>query len=87
MMYIAHVRYYNELSNRENQMEDVHCFVPGDSFHDVINTMEAYYGKNEIESITMEVFSPDNFLEFSDSLHDKDLFKAVKETLEANVIW
>lgn len=87
MMYIAHIKYYDEFSNKEDKMEETNCFVPGDSFHDVIDKMEAHYGKNDIEEIAISVFSPDNFLEFNNSLHDRDLFRAIKETLGDRIIW
>lgn len=87
MMYIVKVRWYNEFSDKEDKMEETNCFVPGDNFHDIIDKMEAYYGKNEIEKITIEIFSPDNFLEFNNSLHDCDLFRAIRETLEPRIIW
>ena len=85
MMYTAEVSWYNEYSDKANKIDIAFCFVPADSMQEVIDKMEQYYGKNDIEEITIGVFSPDNFLEFDVDL--VDMFYDVKATLGAKVIW
>ena len=84
MMYTAKVSWYNEYSDKANKIDIAFCFVPADSMQEVIDKMEQYYGKNDIEEITISVFSPDNFLKF-DECH-ADMFYDVKATLGAEVI-
>ena len=85
MMYTAVISWYNEYSDRADKMDIAYCFVPADSMQEVIDKMEQYYGKNDIEEITITIFSPDNFLKFEE--RHADMFYDVKATLEENVIW
>lgn len=85
MMYTAKVKFYSEFSDLEDKIETKFCFVPADSLTEVVEIMEQYYGKNNIEEITIGVFSPDNFLEFDVDL--VDMFYDVKATLGSRVIW
>lgn len=85
MMYTVKVKWYNEFSEAKDKMDTNFCFVSAESYHEVIDIMEQYYGKNDIEEITMSVFSPDNFLEFDSDV--ADMFYDVKATLGAKVIW
>ena len=85
MMYTVKVKWYNEFSEVKDKMDTNFCFVAAESYHEVIDIMEQYYGKNNIEEITMSVFSPDNFLEFDSDV--ADMFYDVKATLGAKVIW
>ena len=85
MMYTVKVKFYSEFSDLEDKIETKFCFVPADSLKEVIEIMEQYYGKNNIEEITMGVFSPDNFLEFDSDV--ADMFYDVKATLGSKVIW
>ena len=85
MMYTVKVKWYNEFSKSKDNMETNFCFVPADSMQEVIDIMENHYGKDDIEEITIGVFSPDNFLEFEADV--ADMFYDVKGTLGAKVIW
>ena len=85
MMYTAKVKFYSEFSDLEDKIETKFCFVPADSLTEVVEIMEQYYGKNNVEEITIGVFSPDNFLEFDVDL--VDMFYDVKSTLGSRVIW
>lgn len=85
MMYTAKVKFYSEFSDLEDKIETKFCFVSADSLKEVIEIMEQYYGKNNVEEITIGVFSPDNFLEFDVDL--VDMFYDVKATLGSRVIW
>ena len=84
MMYTVKVKLY-EFSEGKNKTETKFCFVPAESYNEAINTMEQYYGKDEIEEITISIFSLDNFLEFDEDL--VNMFYDIKATLEARVIW
>ena len=85
MMYTVKVKWYNEFSEAKDKMDTNFCFVPADSMQEVIDKMEQYYGKNDIEEITITVFSPDNFLKFEE--RHVDMFYIMKAMLEENVIW
>ena len=85
MMYTVKVKWYNEFSETKDKIETKFCFVPAESYHEVIDKMEQYYGKDVIEEITIGVFSPDNFLEFDSDV--ADMFYDVKATLGSRVIW
>ena len=85
MMYTAKIKWYNEYSDRTDKIDIAFCFVPADSMQEVIDKMEQHYGKNDIEEITISVFSPDSFLEFDECY--TDMFYDVKATLGAKVIW
>lgn len=85
MMYTAKVSWYNEYSDKTNKTDITFCFIPADSMQEAVDKMEQYYGKNDIEEITISIFSPDNFLEF-DERH-ADMFYDVRATLKEDVIW
>lgn len=85
MIYTVKVKFYSELSDLEDKIETKFCFVPADSLKEIVEIMEQYYGKNNIEEITIGVFSPNNFLEFDVDL--VDMFYDVKATLGSRVIW
>ena len=85
MMYTAKVSWYNEYSEKMDKMDIAFCFVPADSMQEAVDKMEQYYGKNDIEEITITAFSPDNFLEFGE--RHADMFYDVKATLKEDVIW
>lgn len=85
MMYTVRVSRYNEFSDKADKTDIAFCFVPADSMQEVVDKMEQYYGKNDIEEITISVFSPDNFLEFGE--RQADMFYDVKATLKEYVIW
>ena len=84
MMYIVKVKVYNEFDMKSIKYN---LFVPGDSYVDVINKLIKYYGEDELEEVTMELWAPDSFLEFEDSIHDNQVFNAVRQTLEDRIIW
>ncbi len=79
-MYAVKIKFYDE-----GEIATRLCFVVGDSYQEVLDKMEAYYGKEEIEEITMSPFSPYEFLEFK--AENADMFYEVKEKLGKEVIW
>lgn len=85
MMYTVKVKWCNEYSDKADKIDVAFCFVPADSIQEVVDKMEGYYGKNDIEEITISVFSPDSFLEFGE--RHADMFYDVKATLKEYVVW
>ena len=79
-MYTVIIKFYDD-----NEIVTRFCFVVGNSYQEVLDKMEAYYGIEEIEEITMSPFSPHDFLEFK--VEDAAMFYDVKEKLGKEVIW
>lgn len=69
--------------SEEAKVEKSSLFVMAKDMHDVINKMNNYF--ESIESISIEYFSPDDFILFDEE--DKHLFEIVKYKLEKKVIW
>ena len=84
MIYVATVKHYEEWNNKETTS---YMFVCADSTVKAVEQISNYYGEECLEDITLAPFSPDNFLEFDNSLHDRDLFEAIKETLNDRIVW
>lgn len=88
MMYIAKVVCYNDLTEKQ---EKIACFVPGDSYSDALDTMISYYaGTHEeaIASITLELWSPNNFLAFDmESAEQKGTYEVIREIFDDSFIW
>ena len=40
MMYTVKVKWYNEFSEAKDKMDTNFCFVPAESYHEVIDIME-----------------------------------------------
>ena len=89
MIYSVYVRYYNEYAKLEDQdgygMVEVNCFVAGDTINEVITTMTDYFGEKEIDKISCEPISPDNFLEFRGK--DRKAFAMIEADIKENVVW
>lgn len=79
-MYTVIIKFYDG-----NEIVTRFCFVAGNSYQEVLDKMEIYYGVDEIEEITMSPFSPHDFLEFK--VEDTDMFYKVKEKLSKEIIW
>lgn len=82
MIYITRVKFYDDY---EQDSKYVDCFIIADSYADATQQMVEYYGETDIEKLYVEVFAPDNFLEFGEN--DHALFDQVKDTLGRRVIW
>ena len=83
MLFAADVRFYNDCNDKEDLQ---HLFVCAEKFTDAIEQISGWYGEEAIESIDIEVFSPDNVLIFK-SGEDEELFFDVKDNLGKEVIW
>lgn len=82
MVYIMNVEWYNEI---DDSIEVINGFVTGDSYNDTLNKVIKYYGEQELESVRLERFGPDDMLEF---FKDKtDLFNKVKSALAEDILW
>lgn len=89
MIYSVYVRYYNEYAKESDKNDyglvEVNCFVAGETINDVITTMTDYYGENEIDKISCEAISPDNFIEFRGK--DRKVFTMIENDIKENVMW
>lgn len=82
MVFTARVEYYNEY---EEKIERVNLFMVAEDFSSAVNNITKYYGKDAVESISIDTFAPENFLEFTED--DEDLFEMVKSKLIKRVVW
>ena len=89
MMFSVYVRYYNEYAKLEDQdgcgMVEANCFVPGDTINEVIATMTDYFGEKEIDKISCEIISPDNFIEFRGK--DRKAFAMIEADIKEKAVW
>ena len=83
MLFTAHVRFYDEDSR---ELELNHLFVFAEDFSDVAYKVSEYYGENNIESVEIQAFSPDEMLVFQTD-EEETLFYDVKDSLGEKVIW
>lgn len=85
MVYITHVQFYDDY---DNISKNTNCFVYADTYVEAVEKMARFYGNDYIENIEVEVFSPDDFLEFqTDDIKEIDLFTEIKLRLSDRVIW
>ena len=83
MIYIGRLKWFDK---EENDSRQLGIFVRGDNYADVMETVADYYGDYEIETITLEAFSPDNLIEF-DLNEDEELYSQVVNRLGERVVW
>lgn len=83
MLFVADVRFYNDCNDKEDLQ---HLFVCAEKFTDAVEQISGWYGEEAIDSIDIEVFSPDNMLIFK-SGEDEELFFDVKDNLGKEVMW
>ena len=82
MMFTAKVKYYQEVSG---DVKTHNIFVTGDTFREVVEKISEFYGETNLESISVNSFSPDNMLIFEPER--EELFTMVESTLAKDVIW
>ena len=82
MTYIAKVVWYNDFNTME---EKVNLFITGDSYKEVVEKLSVHFGEEDILSMEIEPFAPDDFLIFEEPVHD--LFNDVVKGIGERVIW
>lgn len=82
MTYIAKVVWYNDLDVRE---EKINLFISGESYKDVVEKLSVHFGEEDILSMEIEPFAPDDFLIFEEQV--SDLFDEVVKGIGERVIW
>ena len=82
MFYTVDIEYYETADDTLNK---VSTFVSANSYKEAIEELVAYFGEEEIESISIAPFSPDNLLIFEEGNHE--LFLQVKSRLGKDIIW
>lgn len=83
MVFAVDVNFYDDLEEKDGLN---HLFVCADDLSGVVEQVSGWYGENSIDSINIEVFSPDNMLIFK-SGEDEELFFDVKDNLSKEVMW
>ena len=85
MLFTASVDVYNDLENKE---EGYKMFICANSISEATQMISSYYGENNLIYLSIAPFSPDDMLIFSSTdTEQADLFYAVKEKLEPDIIW
>lgn len=82
MILIVKVEHYEEW---DEKVKPSFMFVCADSIVEAVQQVSDCYGGNNLESVDVRPFSPDNFLVFNEE--DEELFGIVKHHLEENIIW
>lgn len=83
MFFTADVRYYNEVTEKDDLH---HLFVCAESLVEATEQITGWYGEKCIESINITIFSPYDMLIF-ESNEDEMLYFNVKDSLGERVIW
>lgn len=80
MVFKAQVVWYDE-DDRQNELAGV--FLLADSYSEALGKLARYYGENEINKVTIEPFSPDDFLEFDmNDQDDKETYREIEKKAE-----
>ena len=82
MIFTATVNYYNDDTMN---VEPEYLFVCADTLKDVTEKISEFYGEDQIDSLEIAPFSPDDMLIFREE--EEDLFYEVKDTLGEKVVW
>lgn len=82
MMFTATVNYYNDDTMN---VEIEHLFVCADTLKDVTEKVSEFYGEDQIDSLEIAPFSPDDMLIFREDY--EELFYEVKNRLNEEVVW
>lgn len=82
MMFTATVNYYNDDTMN---VETEHLFVCADILKDVTEKISEFYGEDQIDSLEIAPFSPDDMLIFREE--DSSLFYEAKDVLGEEVVW
>ena len=82
MIFTASVSYYNDDTSN---IDTDNLFVCADTLKDVAEKISEYYGEDQIDSLGIGPFSPDNMLVFDEE--DESLFYDIKDQLGEKIIW
>lgn len=83
MVFAVDLYFYDELEEKDALN---HLFVCADDLPGVVEQVSGWYGENNINSINIEAFGPNNMLIFK-SGEDEELFFDVKDNLSKEVMW
>lgn len=85
MLFTASVDAYDDLENKEKGFK---MFICANSISEATQMISSYYGENNLSYLSIAPFSPDDMLIFSlTDVEQADLFHAVQEKLEPDIIW
>lgn len=91
MMYVAKVDFVDDFDDNGRRTRHTSAlFITGKSYTHVMAQLAKFYGDDNIESVKLELFSPDNFLEFGYStskLEEMELFTEVERVIGDKVFW
>ena len=89
MTFIAHVTYWAEFINDcKGGYRNVSCFLIAENLPEATNYICDYYGEEFVEKLTLEVFSPDQMLEFDDAnIEESAVFNEIITQLNPKVVW
>lgn len=80
MFFTGKAKYYNDTTDK---VETFGFFVDADDYAGAVEKLVQHYGRSELEGFSIDTFSPNRVLEFSDI----DLYYDVRKNLETAVIW
>ena len=84
MIFKAQVVWYN-VGNKQNELAGV--FLLADSYSEALGKLALYYGEDEINKVSIEPFSPDDFLEFDmNDQGDKETYREIEKKGE-DICW
>ena len=81
MIYASSIKFYDSDSS---ELQNEFGFIYGDTYSDALKALADFYGETEIDSVKIEVCSPDNILRFG---KHKDDFKDAMKIIEEEVFW
>lgn len=82
MLYAGHVNYYNEY---DNEVENCWFFVNAESYSHAMEKCIEHFGEEEMQEVTLESFSPYDFLEFWDG--EDNVYKEAKAVAMEHSGW
>lgn len=84
MVFKAQVVWYNA-GDRQNELAGVFLFA--DSYSEALGKLAIYYGEDNINKVSIELFSPDDFLGFDmNDQDDKEKYREIEKKGE-DICW
>ena len=85
MVFKVVVDFYDDFDKKEKKRG---LFLMAESYSDVVDKVEKYYGEENLSEIKIAPWSPDDFMQFEFNNPDEDwLFHKVDSDIGKNVIW